>query len=69
MEPRARRAVDKVRPGGVKLKKRPTSAVTAKLNPMENVNRSISSKPFFLGNRVSVKQYPGRKTARRKPNA
>jgi len=56
MEPRVRSAVVRVKPNGVKLKKRPTSAVTAKLNPMEKVNLSISSIEFFLGNRVSVKQ-------------
>ena len=43
-------------PNGVKLKKRPTNAVTAKLNPMEKVNLSISSSAFFSGNRDSVRQ-------------
>jgi len=56
MEPRARSAVVRVKPNGAKLKKRPTSAVTAKLNPTDKVNLSISSIEFFPGNRVSVKQ-------------
>ena len=56
MEPRVRSAVVRVKPNGVKLKKRPTSAVTAKLNPTEKVNLSISSSEFFLGNKVSTKQ-------------
>ncbi len=40
-------AVVKVKRNGVKLKKRATIAVTAKLNPMEKVRRSISSMEFF----------------------
>jgi hypothetical protein len=54
--PRAERAVAKVKPIGVKLRKRPTSAVTAKLSPTDRVIRSIVSKASLFGKRVSVKQ-------------
>lgn len=66
---KVRSSVAKVKPNGVRLRKRPTSAVTAKLNPIDKVNLSISSKVFLLGNRVSVRQYPGRKTAKTNANA
>ncbi len=58
--PRAEIAVGKVKRSGVKPRNRATSAVTAKLNPIDRVNRSIVSNVSFLGNRVSVRQYPGR---------
>ena len=55
-EPKAGSAVVRVKPMGVKLKKSPTRAVTAKLNPMEKVNLSITSSVSSLGNNVSVRQ-------------
>ena len=55
-EPKAGRAVPRVSFGGVKLKKSPTIAVTAKLRPIEKVILSIMSKEFSFGNSVSVKQ-------------
>ena len=60
-EPNAGSAVGRVKPMGVKLRKSPTRAVMAKLNPMEKVILSIMSSVVSLGNRVSVRQYPGRK--------
>ena len=67
-DPRARRAVDRVRPGGVKLNKRPTSAVTAKLNPIENVALSIVSIESSRGKIACVRQYPGKIATRIKAN-
>jgi hypothetical protein len=67
-EPKAGSDVVRVKPMGVKLKKRPTRAVMAKLNPMEKVNLSITSKASSLGNNVSVRQYPGKKATRTKAN-
>lgn len=65
-EPKAGRAVPKVNLKGVKLRKSPTRAVTAKLKPIEKVTRSIMSKESSRGNSVSVRQYPGRKATRMK---
>ncbi len=67
-EPKAGSDVVRVKPMGVKLKKRPTRAVMAKLNPMEKVNLSITSRASSLGNNVSVRQYPGKKATRTKAN-
>ena len=55
-EPKAGSAVVRVKLSGVKLKKSPTRAVTAKLSPMEKVNLSITSSASSLGNNVSVRQ-------------
>ena len=55
-KPNAGRAVPRVNLGGVKLKKSPTRAVTAKLNPIEKVSLSITSKDSSIGNNVSVRQ-------------
>lgn len=55
-EPKAGSAVARVKLSEVKLKKSPTKAVTAKLNPMEKVNLSITSSESSLGNSVSVRQ-------------
>ena len=65
-ESKAGRAVARVKPNGVKLKKNATRAVTAKLNPMEKVTLSITSIAFSLGKSVSVRQYPGKKATRTK---
>ena len=55
-EPKAGSAVARVNLSGVKLKKSPTSAVTAKLNPIEKASLSIRSSASSLGNNVSVRQ-------------
>ena len=55
-EPKAGSAVARVKLSGVKLKKSPTRAVMAKLNPMEKVSLSITSSASSLGNNVSVRQ-------------
>jgi len=55
-EPRAGSAVGKVKPIGVKLRKSPTMAVMAKLNPMEKVILSIMTSAVSLGKSVSVRQ-------------
>jgi hypothetical protein len=55
-EPKAESAVVRVKPKGVKLKKSATKAVTAKLNPMEKVNRSIMSITSSLGKSASFRQ-------------
>ena len=49
-------AVDNFNPKGVKLRKSPTRAVMAKLNPIEKVILSIKSNVCFLGKSASVKQ-------------
>ena len=66
-EPKVGRVVPKVKPIDVKLKKRPIRAVIAKLNPIEKVILSIISSDVSLGNKDSVKQYPGRKAIRTNP--
>jgi hypothetical protein len=55
-EPKAGSAVAKVKLIGVKLRKSPTRAVTAKLNPIEKVSLSITSNESSLGNKVSVRK-------------
>ena len=55
-EPKAGSAVPRVKLSEEKLRKSPTRAVTAKLNPMEKVNLSIISSASSLGNSVSVRQ-------------
>ena len=55
-EPKAGSAVAKVKLSEEKLRKSPTRAVTAKLNPMEKVALSIMSSASSLGNSVSVRQ-------------
>ncbi len=55
-KPKVGRAVPRVNLGGVKLKKSPTRAVIAKLNPIEKVSLSIISTEFSRGNNVSVRQ-------------
>jgi hypothetical protein len=62
-------AVVRVNPIVEKLRKSPTSAVMAKLSPMENVALSIMSICSSFGNRVWVRQYPGKMATRTKPNA
>jgi hypothetical protein len=56
MEPKAGSAVARVNLNRLKLKKSPTRAVTAKLNPIEKVSLSIMSSESVLGNNVSVRQ-------------
>ena len=67
IEPKTESVVAKVRPMDEKFKKSPIRAVIAKLNPMEKWILSIMSRVTFLGNSVSVKQYPGRRAERIKP--
>ena len=55
-KPKAGSAVARVKLREVKLKKKPTKAVIAKLNPIEKVNLSIMSSASSLGNNVSVRQ-------------
>ena len=55
-EPKDGSVVARVKPNGVKLRKSPIRAVTAKLNPMEKVSLSITSSVCSLGNSVSVRQ-------------
>ena len=54
--PRVGSAVPKVNLNEEKLRKRPTKAVRAKLNPIEKTILSIISNDILLGNNASVKQ-------------
>lgn len=58
--------VASVKPIGVKLRKSPTKAVMAKLNPIEKATLSIMSSAVSVGNSASVRQYPGKKATRMK---
>ena len=66
--PKVESAVSSVNRKGVKLRNKPTNPVIAKLSPIEKANRSIKSIPSFFGNKILVRQYPGRKATRINPN-
>ena len=68
MMPNVGSVVVRFNPIEEKLRKSPVSAVMAKLSTMEKVVLSIMSIDSSRGNRVWVRQYPGKTATRMKAN-